>query len=177
MGRDQALLPREATRLCALGLLSRGPMSYAALADGVRDFTAHFSGPSIETMGSSIELLRFEGLIGNAGGGDKDALQLTEAGNAALVNLLGAAARGPGGDFNKLAVALKLRFLHLLPAADRRDQAEALIETRESELARLKNLETRHAGEDGAFPGWLAHEIARTEADLAWFRDLRDGSA
>ncbi len=148
-------------------------MSYAALANGVRDFTAHFSGPSIETMGSSIELLRFEGLIGNA---DGDALQLTEAGNAALVDLLGAAARGPGGDFNKLAVALKLRFLHLLPAADRRDQAEALIETRESELARLKNLETRHAGEDGAFPGWLAHEIARTEADLAWFRDLRDRS-
>ena len=63
MYQDKSLLPREAIRLAALGILATGPRSYAALAAEVRNFASRIAGPSLELMGTSIELLRYEGLI------------------------------------------------------------------------------------------------------------------
>ncbi len=177
MFRDQSLMPKEAIRLAALASLAQEPRSYARLANDVRHFTTRFWGPTLDVMASSIELLRFEGLIENAddtAGSDDTALQLTEAGHDELRALLGATVRAPGNDFNKLVVALKLRFLDMLPANERREQAETLIELRQAELARLCDLRATYAGEKGHFLRWLDHDIARTEADLAWFKDLRD---
>lgn len=176
MFRDNTLLPKEAIRLAALGLLSKAPMRYADLANTVRDFTTHFWGPTLDVMGSSIELMRLEGLIESDGEADASGdsrLRLSDAGRDELRELLTAAVRAPGGDFDTLVVALKLRFLHLLPAAEQREQVEALIETRESELARLAALRAAHAGEDSHFVAWLDHRIGGAEADLAWLNGLR----
>lgn len=184
MFRDQSLMPKEAVRLAALGLLASAPMSYARLADEVRNFTTRYWGPTLDVMAASIELLRFEGLVETAAEGEKlgeALLRLTDKGRAELTELLRAAVRAPANDFNKLVVALKLRFLHLLPPGERREQAEALVEMREGQLARLRDLRQAHAGEgqahageDGPFARWLDHDIAQTEADVAWFRRLRD---
>ena len=76
-------------------------------------------------MASSIELLRFEGLIETTATGDTlgDAMVgLTDKGRAELHELMRAAVRAPAGDFSKLVIALKLRFLHLLPAFEQREQ-------------------------------------------------------
>ena len=67
MFRDKSLMPKEAIRLSALGLLSRDPMSYAALANEVRHFTTRFWGPTLDVMASSIELMRLEGLVEKIG--------------------------------------------------------------------------------------------------------------
>ncbi len=177
MFRDQSLMPKEAIRLAALASLAQEPRSYAKLANDVRHFTTHFWGPTLDVMASSIELLRFEGLIekpADAEAPDDAPLHLTDAGRAELGTLLVAAVRAPGNDFNKLVVALKLRFLDLLPAAEQREQAETLIELREAELARLRGLRETHGGGKGHFLRWLDHNISQTEADLAWFRELRD---
>ncbi|MFQ5783722.1 MAG: hypothetical protein ACE5H8_02710 [Alphaproteobacteria bacterium] len=177
MFADNTLMPRETIRLAALGLLARGPRSYAALADEVRHFVTRYAGPTLDTMGSSIELLRFEGLIEAREKGETPAatvLDLTDKGRAELDALLGAAVRAPGRDFNKLAIALKLRFMHLLPRAEQREQIEGLIEMREAERARLVDLHASSAGEEGYLPRWLDHDIAQVEADLAWFSELRD---
>ncbi|HYC12673.1 MAG TPA: hypothetical protein VEC75_00390, partial [Stellaceae bacterium] len=62
MFRDRSLVPAEAIRLTALGLLAEGPRRYGDLAAAVRHFTGRIVGPSLDLMGSSLELLRYEGL-------------------------------------------------------------------------------------------------------------------
>ncbi len=172
MFRDNSLMPKEAIRLTALGLLSRGPLSYAALANEVRHFTTRFWGPTLDVMATSIELMRLEGLIENDG---QDLLRLTDTGRAELIELLSATVRAEASDFSKLAIALKLRFMHLLGAAEQRDQIESLIEMRQSEAARLIDLRASHAEEAGYFLTWLDREIDRAEDDLGWLRDISAG--
>ena len=61
MYKDNSLIPTEAVRLAALGLLTEAPRSYADLADEVRHFTSRIVGPSLDLIGPPIEVLRVEG--------------------------------------------------------------------------------------------------------------------
>ncbi len=174
MYSDNTLLPRETVRLAALGALTLGEMRYGALAGDVRHFISRLAGPSLELMGSSIELLRHEGLVEPADeGGDDPLLRITEAGRTELRALLSAAVRPPFNDLNKLVLALKMRFLHLLDQAGRRDQADLLIEACRTELARLVDLRGAHHEEHGHLIDWLDHDIGLVETRLAWLENLR----
>src|SRR5262245_48552828 len=48
MYKDNSLIPTEAVRLAALGLLTEGPRTYAELADEVRHFSSRIVGPSLD---------------------------------------------------------------------------------------------------------------------------------
>lgn len=175
MYRDNTLLPQEAVRLTALGVLAEGERRYADLASSVRHFTGHMVGPSLDLVGTPIELLKLEGLVesvGDANAEDDAALRITDAGLAELRRLLCAGVRPPISDVNKLIIALKVRFLHLLDPEDRRLQAQVLVEMNERELARLEGLRERHADDGGRLVDWLALEIEQTAARLEWFREL-----
>ncbi len=100
---------------------------------------------------------------------DSEVLRL---GRAEFERLMGAALRPPVNDLNKLALALKLRFLDLLGPEQKRIQAEAMVEMAEQELTRLRDLLRRHRDERGLLPRWLEHEIGQAEARLDWFRGL-----
>jgi len=65
MFADNTLTPKEAIRLCALGTLALAeqPLRYSELASAIRHFTSRITGPSLDIMGTSIELLKFEGLV------------------------------------------------------------------------------------------------------------------
>ncbi len=63
MYKDNSLIPSEAVRLAALGLLAMRPRAYADLARDIRHFTARIVGPSLDLLGPSLELLKIEGLI------------------------------------------------------------------------------------------------------------------
>lgn len=177
MYRDKSLLPTQAIRLAVLGSLGRGARRYAELATETRHFTGAIVGPSLDLLGTSIELLRFEGLIvptdGGQGMADNATMQLTEAGTAGLHDLLIAPLRAPLNDMGRLILALKLRFLDLLPAADQAQQAELMIDLADSEVARLTDLVARTAGEPGQLGSWLALDLAQARARLAWFEALR----
>ena len=174
MYSDNSLLPRETVRLAALGALTAGEMRYGALAGDVRHFISRLAGPSLELMGSSIELLRHEGLVEPADeGSDDPLLRITEAGRAELRALLSTAVRPPFNDLNKLVLALKMRFLHLLDPAAQRDQADLLIEACQTELARLIDLRGAHQDEHGHLIDWLDHDMGLVESRLAWLEDLR----
>ena len=83
MYRDNSLIPKEAIRLAALGALSGGRALYADIASEVRQFAARIIGPSLDLLGSSIELLKFEGLIAPVSGEgfeDNAELRLTDEG-------------------------------------------------------------------------------------------------
>src|ERR1700761_4400467 len=142
MFADQTLTPKEAVRFCALGLVAEGPVRYSDLARGVREFCARVMGPSLDLMGTSIELLKYEGLVSAVDGQgmeDDALLAITPNGRAALRTLLTARLRS-GSDITKLVVALKMRFLHLLGDSQKRAQIDMLIDGAEGDLARLEDL-------------------------------------
>jgi DNA-binding PadR family transcriptional regulator len=175
--RDHSLLPKEVIRLAALGLLAAGPKTYGDLAVEVRHFASRMLGPTLDILGTSIELLRHEGLIEPIGprAGPSQSLRaetsvrLTEAGRAALHELLTSPVRVPMTDLTRMVVALKLRFLHLLSPDDQRAQFEMLIELTDAELVRLGDLRKSSAEPSGALDDWLAQEIAQTQERRAWY--------
>jgi hypothetical protein len=178
MYRDNTLIPTEAIRLAALGLLAQSPRRHAELSREVRAFAARITGPSLDLFGSSLELLRFEGLVEPVAGGSEDApLVLTAAGWAALTTLLTASVRSPVDAVSKLILALKLRFLHLLPAADQAAQIAAMIDASETERARLADLRDRHADEPGHLSAFLAHDLAQVAARIEWLKGLATPSS
>ena len=171
---DQTLTPKEALRFCALGLIVEAPVRYSVLARSVRDFCGRIMGPSLDLMGTSIELLRYEGLVSplDGQGMEDDALlAITEAGRSALKSLLTARLRS-GSDITKLVVALKMRFLHLLSEAEKRAQIDMLIDGAESDLARLEDLAAVSAIESADFRRWLDFEIEQTRSRLSWLERL-----
>ncbi len=177
MYADNTLTPKEAVRLCALGTLALRPMRYSALADAIRHFVSRVLGPSLDVMGTSVELLKYEGLIEAADGADIDngaELVITEAGREELRALLTANIRLGAAELNKLIVALKFRFLHLLDKTDQRTQADLLVEVCENELARLDDLRGHHAGDGGFLIQWLDHDIGLLQRRLAWLAEFRD---
>ncbi len=180
---DHSLMPKEAIRLAALGMLAEKPMSYAQLAAAIRDFTSHIMGPNLDLMGTSIQMIAAEGLVAPVGGGawrgeaigPDTRLAVTEEGRRALQTLLLAAVRTPFNDINKLVVALKMRFLGLLTAPRRNEQIGLIGQAIEGEIARLAALRARRAGEaagDDALLKWLDHDIDQLTESLGWFRAL-----
>ena len=177
MYADNTLTPKEEVCLCAIGTLALRPIRYSALADAIRHFVSRVLGPSLDVMGMSVELLKYEGLIEAANGTDIDngtELAITEAGRAELRALLTANIRLGATELNKLIVALKFRFLHLLEKTDQRTQADLLVEVCESELARLDDLRGHHAGDAGFLIQWLDHDIGLVRRRLAWLAEFRD---
>jgi hypothetical protein len=175
MFADNTLTPKEAVRFCALGLVAQVPMRYSDLARGVRDFCARIMGPSLDLMGTSIELLKYEGLVcpmmDGQGMEDDALLAVTETGRATLRTLLTARLR-PGSDITKLVVALKMRFLHQLSEAEKRSQIDMLVDGAETDLARLEDLAEASSGESDEFRRWLGFEIEQTRQRLAWLESL-----
>ncbi len=180
MYTDNTLTPREAVRLCALGTLASGSvandsMSYDDLVHAVRHFVSRVTGPSLELMGESIELLRYEGLVEAEDNADETnpALTITNSGKEVLDTLLRANIRAGSSDLNELVIALKFRFLHQLPPAEQINQIDLMLEVCESELARFEDLRRHHEGDPGHLTRWLDHDISRNESRLDWLTEFK----
>ncbi len=169
MYRDKTLIPTEALRLLALGLLADAPKRYRDLAGEIRHFTSHVTGPSLDLLGPSIELLRYEGMTepaDEAEGADL-LLRITDAGRRELATLLRANVRAPVDGFAKLVIALKFRFLHLVPAPAQAEMIDGLIELYQAEQARLLELRSASGARDH-LAAWLDHDLAQTDERIAW---------
>ena len=176
MYRDNTLVPSEAVRLTALGILAEADKHYAELAAEVRHFTSRIAGPSLDLVAAPLELLKVEGLVEAVeGDADNALLRITADGRGELATLMTSNVRAPVNDINKLIIALKMRFLHLLPAEDQRIQIEVMMEMAEREIARLSDLRHHHAGSRGHLVDWLDHDIAAAETRLAWLQELLAG--
>jgi DNA-binding PadR family transcriptional regulator len=175
MYKDNSLVPSEAVRLAALGLLAKRDHAYADLARDIRHFTARIVGPSLDLLSPSLELLKVEGLIEAVGptkSHDDQIVRITKDGRTELQRLMTANLRGPMGEVNKLIVALKLHFLDLLTPEQRRQQLEMLMEVCDRELVRLNDLRAHHTDSDSALIPWLDHEIEEVQGRRDWFLKL-----
>ena len=174
MFADQTLTPREAVRLCALGTIAASPMRYSELAGAVRHFISRITGPSLDLLGPSIELLRFEGMVEpveGTGMEDDALLHITAQGHEAFRELMVARLR-PSSDLSKLVTALKFRFLHLLDDEEQKRQADQLLDIAEQELNRLEDLRQGVGDYGESFDAWLDLEITQAEARLTWIEDF-----
>lgn len=104
---------------------------------------------------------------------DNALLRITDAGQSDLHRLMTSSVRAPINDINKLIIALKMRFLHLLEGEDRQEQVDTLVEMIERELARLTDLRAHYDQDAGFFLDWLDQDIAATKERLNWFKDLQ----
>ena len=180
MYSDNTLTPRETIRLCALGTLAGNSiimgqtMTYDDLAHAIRHFVSRITGPSLELMGESIELLRFEGLANTIENTDTSnpTLVITPSGISALNTLLLANIKSSNSDLNELVIALKFRFFHLLSAADQINQINLITDVCEVELARFEDLHDYHRGDLGLITGWLKHDINRLKTRLKWLHNF-----
>ena len=175
MFADNTLTPKEAVRLCALGSIALSAQRYSMLAGSVRHFCSRVMGPSLDLMGLSIELLRYEGLVvatDGQGMEDDALLEITDAGRRELRALLTTKLR-PSSDLSKLVIALKFRFLHLLDRNDKLSQLDMLLDVCDAELVRLEDLQAASDGEGLALHAWLEHDIAQLRQRLDWLEEFR----
>lgn len=172
MYRDNTLIPTEAIRLAALGALIEGERRYADLASEIRDFVAHVAGPSLDLLGTSLEVMGYEGLatLEDAEAEDGALLRITEEGHRHFVTLMTSGVRAPINDVSKLVIALKMRFLDHLQQEDRFDQIESMRDMSSTEAIRLRGLKQDSKSE--AFSSWLNFEIEQLERRIDWLDDL-----
>jgi DNA-binding PadR family transcriptional regulator len=175
MFRDKTLIPTEAIRVLALGLLADRPRRYAELAQELRRFIGLVLGPSLDMLAPSLELLRYEGLAETEGDGGDAALAITARGRTELMTLLRANVRAPVNDTNRLVIALKFRFLHLLPADEQKAQLTLLADLYETERGRLEELRAADGADSPGFAAWLDHEIALAGVRIGWLRNSETG--
>ncbi len=174
MYADNTLTPKEAARLCALGVLADGPVAYSELAVSVRYFMDRVLGPSLDVLGASLELLTYEGLVETDNTDGNAVLSITGSGQDELHTLLTANIRPGATDINKLIVALKFRFMHLLDAAEQQLQAEALVESTDTELTRLLDLRSHLETDQGFLLGWLDRQISELESHADWLGAFKE---
>lgn len=169
---DRSLIPKEAVRMAALGLLAEDPLSYGDLASQTRTMTQLFVGPSLEMMAPSIELLKLEGLVETVPTPGDDRLQLTRLGLETLLDLVRAPIRRQVNDVNRMILALKLQHLHRLPREERLSQLDGLLAAFEGEAARLHSLADRIVGDRNSGEAHLAYWIELESRHMAERIDL-----
>ena len=168
MYADNTLTPRETVRFCARGLLTDGGCTYSELTISIRHFIDRIQGASLDVLGTSVELLKYEGLVITFESVGDDVLQITDKGHKELITLLTANIRANSSNQNKLIEALKFRFLHLLDKSEQSCQTDLLIERAEQELFRLFDLRENYIQEPGHIVDWLDQEISELESRLQW---------
>ncbi len=174
MYADNTLTPKETVRFCALGTLAEMPMSYSKLAISVRHFIDRVQGPSLDVLGTSIELLKYEGLVETSGSDQSDPVyKITEMGRDELNQLLTAGIRATDSDHNKLIEALKFRYLHLLPTPEQEEQTDLLEERAEVQLSRLQDLRAQYDKEPGHLVDWLDRETGEIQDRLDWLKNFK----
>ena len=155
--------------MAALGALAKRDRPYAEVAGEVRQFAARIVGPSLDLLGTSIELLKLEGLVVSADKmADDDMLRLTDDGRSALESYLRTNIRPGTSDLNKLVIALKLRFIDLLGPAEQCDQLEGLKRMYQGEEVRLRDLSSHDEWSDGLMPDWLSIELDMVSRRIEW---------
>lgn len=176
--RDNTLLPTQVIRLCALGTLrAQGDLAYGVLANEVRTVTAHLTGTAPTVTASSIQLLRYEGLIDAVDLDDPvqpanadTVLRITDSGRRAFEELMAGGLSTPMNELNRLAVQLRLTFLHLLEETQRDAVRMALIALYEREIDRISALYEDLGQRPGPLGAWLKLDLEHAMDRLNWLK-------
>ena len=171
MYRDNSLIPRETIKMAALGALIGRNRSYDDVASEVRSFISRIVGPSLELMGTSIELLKLEGLIETVdqdGQSQTELLQLSVAGLEELKEYLRSNLKAGGSELNRLVIALKLRFIDILSEDEKREQLSAIKEMYINERKRLEDLKSQPSWTTGLLSESIELDLSIANKRIEW---------
>ncbi|MFK7866304.1 MAG: hypothetical protein AB8B77_02570 [Alphaproteobacteria bacterium] len=181
MYEDHSLQPSEAVKLLALGLLMEGYGNYGEIAQEIRQFTTKIVGPSLDLLGSSLEILKLEGLADISGDKSVDAaarhITITDQGKSLFKALMGSDLRVPLNDVNRLVLLIKLRFMPYLDQEMLLDQLDLYRELIQKEMAWGRALSNKNqAGNQGSkfLQNWLQLEQDSWQAKLTYIESLCD---
>ena len=149
-----------------------GERDYAALAHAIRSHVTAVAGPSLDMMGTSIELLRHEGLVTSRDEDGHNVISISDKGRAEFRSLMLANLRDTDSEFSRLVISLKFRFLRLLGIRERQAQIDLLSDRTERDLDRLIALRETFTAEGRFFIDWVDTEISLAEQCLAWLEGL-----
>ena len=162
--------------MAALGAVTERNRGYDEIASEVRQFTARIVGPSLELLGSSIELLRLEGLLEEVSTDGRDngdrLMRLTDAGRVALRKYLRTEVPADASDQGRLIIALKLRFIEVLDRSEQLEQLRAIERFSDAERVRLDELGSRSEWLGGLLADWLDVERDLAERRTRWCREM-----
>ena len=151
-------------------------MRYGELATCAREFVGNVQGPSLDMMGTSLELLKYEGLIEpivGEGMTDDAEMAVTVEGKETCLSLLQSPIRTSPTDLNRLVIALKFRFIHLLELDAQKAQADQIIDAYARERERLAAMRAHPTAEQGHLGDWLDHDAALLDERLLWLKAFR----
>ena len=163
MYRDNSLIPRETIKMAALGALIGRKRNYDDVASEVRSFLSRIVGPSLELMGTSIELLKLEGLIETVNQDDQSEAELLQLSVAGLEEL-----KAGGSELNRLVIALKLRFIDILTEDEKREQLSAIKEIYLNERKRLEDLKSQPSWTTGLLSESIELDLSMANKRIEW---------
>lgn len=167
---------RDFVWLAALGLAARGPMPAHRVRRILDELAAGLFSPLSELPAKCLDAMLVGGHLAEVpdrtDGGQR--LALTPSGHHTLVYLLGRSIARPSTPMGHVGMRLKLAFLDLLAAPDRRRVLETLVETCETELGGRDGMSIA-SPELGRFGRlWFEHETEGLRRDINQLRDLID---
>jgi len=162
---------RDLIWMVVLGSAARLPVSLLDIRNGIDEIVGQLWVPNGEMVSESVdEMLRGEAL--EAVGPQGDHLRTTAAGRD-LLSLLLAQPTGPAGCLlAQVGHRLKMAFLDLLEASDRRFHLASAIRACECEIAECERRGQLCAAHGGAGALWQSYEANRLRGDLAFLMHL-----
>lgn len=166
---------RDFIWLASLGTAARGPAGLEDICAAIDAITLGQWLPVGDLITASVgEMVRGGHL--QAAPGRSDGWRLTARGRETVMLLLGQPLARPSSVFGQVGLRLKLAFLDLAPAAERRVHLDALLALYQDELAGRSADEACPAlGSFGA--AWRERDTERLQDDIALLRRLAATSA
>jgi len=162
---------RDFIWLAALGSSARGPATLEDICHAIDVITLGQWLPVGELVMASVDEMSRGGHLQPAPGPEQR-LRPTRRGRETLSMLLAQPLARPASVFGQVGLRMKLAFLDLVAAEERRAVLDTLIAQFEDELAR------RQRGEDacparGSFGDlWRGHDVERIRRDIALLRSM-----
>ena len=162
---------RDFIWLAALGTAARGPAGLEDVCHAIDVITLGQWLPVGELVTASVDEMARGGHLCAVPGRD-GCMQLTGRGRETLSLLLGQPIARPSSVFGQVGLRMKLAFLDLVDAGERRVHLDGLINLFEDELDRRQSGADRCAARGSFGDLWRSHDIDRLRRDIALLRSM-----
>ncbi len=163
---------RDFIWLAILGTAARNDATLTDVADAIDAITSGQWMPVSDLIAASMDEMTRGGHLVICQSGPEDRYALTPCGRQILLFLLALPLGRPGSLVGQVGLKLKLAFLDLAGAEDRRQHLQAVIILYEDEVDIRLRLRAHSLADGGYGELWNTHDMERLRRDLALLRSM-----